>query len=131
MADAVAANGSFKMEDMTVQTALRQIFAVCKNHNKLARGSAEVLKCLLRGASPEGPDSLKLVIMAKDLLQDYQSIILQKCQEANVPVIYVDDQKQLAEISPIKRVKKMGVIGIKDFVYDSREKAFIANAYRN
>ncbi|KAI5168320.1 small subunit ribosomal protein S12e [Pancytospora epiphaga] len=131
MADTVTPTMGFKMEDMTVQTALQQVFAVCKNHNKLALGSAEVLKCLMRASSPEDTDALRLVVMAKDHLQDYQSVILQKCQEAGVPVIYVEDHKQLAEISPIKRVKRMGVIGIKDFVYDSREKAFIANAYKN
>ena len=131
MADSVVANGTFKTEDMTIETALSTIFAVCRNHNKLALGSAEVLKSLLRAPSPESPESLKLVVMAKDHQQDYQSIILQKCQEANVPVVYVDDRKQLAEITPLKRAKKVGVVGIRDFVCDSREKAFIANAYKN
>lgn len=131
MVDSVIPNEAFQTEDVTIHSALRQIFVTCKNHNKLALGATEVIKSLVRVASIEDQECLRLVVMAKDLLQDFQSIIVEKCKELNVSILYVDDRKQLAEISPLKRVKNIGVVGIKDFVYESREKAFIVNAYKN
>ncbi|KAI4290780.1 small subunit ribosomal protein S12e [Pancytospora philotis] len=131
MADTVVMSEGFQAEDMTVVSALNKIFMTCRNHHKLALGSAEVVKALLRSNSAESADALELVIMAKDLLQEYQTIIVEKCKEFNVPVIYVDDRKQLAEISPLKRAKNVGVVGIRDFVYESREKRFIFNALKN
>lgn len=131
MADTVVPNEAFQTEDVTIHSALRQIFITCKNHNKLALGATEVVKSLMRATSAEDLECLRLVVVAKDLLQEFQDIIVERCRALNVSILYVDDRKQLAEISPLKRVKNIGVIGIKDFVYESREKAFIVNAYKN
>lgn len=129
MVDVAVPNEAFQTEDLTVESALKQVFATCKNHNKLALGAIEVVKALYRGAG--SADSVKLVVMAKDLLQSYQDIIIDQCRQQGIVVMYVEDRKQLGAITPLKKVKNTGVIGIKDFVCESREKAFVVNACKN
>lgn len=131
MDDVATMTEPFQSEDMTVVSALSKVFITCKNHNMLALGSAEVIKTLYRVSSTDASSGLKLVVMAKDLLPEFQSIIVEKCKEQDIAIIYIDDRKQLAEITPIKRIKNMGVIGIKEFVCESREKGFIFSALKN
>lgn len=131
MADTMTPGEAFQSEDLTVLSALAQVFKTCKSHNKLALGSTEVTKTLVRTTSSEDKDGLKLVVVAKDLLEGFQRIIEDRCRAFGIPMLYVEDRKQLAEITPLKNVRNFGAIGIRDFVCESREKAFIVNAYKN
>ncbi len=115
--------------DLTVETALQNIFQTCRNHNKLAIGFKEVVKSLYRSKDDE--NKLKLVVVAKDTVPNVLAIIEYKCRELNIPMIFLETNQELGKIAPIKKVKNMSAIGIRDFICESREKAFIARAYNN
>lgn len=72
----------------------------------------------------------KLIVVSKDLIKEYQDIIMFKAKELDIPVLFVDSRKELASIMPFK-AKNIGAAGIKDFIQEGREKAFILNAYTN
>lgn len=131
MADTIMQNEAYQAEDLTITSALQQIFKNCKNHNMLALGTTEVIKSLYRTTSTEDEEIMNLVVVAKDNLSEFTHIIEDKCRQLNIPLLFVETREELASITPLKRIKKASAIGIKDFVCESREKAFIVNAYKN
>lgn len=107
-------------EDLTMQSALKRVFQICRNHDTLKIGASDVVRSFYQG------NGLKLVAMAGDLLEDYQKIILKKAEELNVPVVKVDSRSELGGLMPFS-ARSIGAVGVTDFVQESREKAFIFN----
>merc|ERR1712131_166873 len=105
-------------EELNMKICLEKCLKVAHNHVKISSGATEVLKALVR------EQEMKLVILAKDLLQKYQDVIVESCKKRNVPIVFVESREEMAEIIPIK-MKKSGACGIKDFVWESKEKNFI------
>ena len=56
--------------------------------------------------------------------------IISMAEDSNVPVIFLENKSELAEVFPIK-VKKASAIAIKNFIGESREKAFLMNVINN
>jgi len=108
-------------EDLTVQSSLKRVFQICRHHDTLKVGASEVVRSLYRGRC------LQLVVMSADLQEDYQTIIMKKAEELNVPVVKVDSRKELGGLMPFS-ARSMGAVGVTDFVQESREKAFIFNS---
>jgi len=122
----VVENAIFESEDLSLRTAFEKVFTICRNHNKILMGAKEIIKTLVRSTAQDAP--LKMVIIAKDADQQAQDIMLFKCREKNVPVIYVDTRKELGEMAPLKKVKNIGAVGIVDFIYETREQIFILSS---
>lgn len=108
-------------EDLTMQSALKKVFRICRNHDSLKIGASEVTRTLYQ-SSP-----IELIVMSDDLHEDYKTIIIKKAEELSVPVVTVESRKELGELMPFSS-KKIGAVGITDFIHESREKAFIFNA---
>ena len=87
-----------------------------------------IMACYLRRNVPT-QYFLKLVILAKDLIKEYQDLIVPKCEQFGIPIIFLEDRVELGSITPMK-IKKAGAIGIKNFICETREKAFIINAIK-
>lgn len=122
---------TYQLEDLTIKNALTSTFVVSRNHNKLSVGATEVAKCLER-VLPDDPSTRpELVVLAQDLEERFKTIILSQCERLSVPVIYIDDRRTLASMLPIKRIRDAGAVCIRDFICESREKAFIINTCRN
>lgn len=117
----------FQVEDLTVLTALEKVIETCRNHDTICVGATEVSRLLYKATPEEDAQKFELIVMAKDLLKEYQDIILFKAKELNIPVLYVETRKELAGVMPFKP-KNIGAVGIKKFVNEGREKAFILNA---
>ena len=111
-------------EELNMKACLEKCLEISYNHVKVASGSKEILKTLVR------EQELKLVILAKDLIQGYQDVILNQCKAQNVPVVYLESRKELAEIFPYAKLKKAGAVGIKDFVRETDEMKFVLNAIK-
>lgn len=105
-------------EDLTIQSALKKVFETSRNHDSLKIGASEVVRSLYQN-SP-----LQLVVISEDLLEDYKTIITKKAEEVNIPVVKVESRKELGEMMPFS-ARKMGAVGVVDFIHESREKAFI------
>lgn len=108
-------------EELNIQTALQSVLNTCRNHDTLKIGASEVVRALYMNAP------LQLIVLPEDLLDEYKTIITSKAQENNVPIVKVDSRVELAKLMPFK-TKRIGAVGIVDFVYESREKAFIFSA---
>jgi len=105
-------------EDLTIQSALKKVLQTSRNHDALKIGASEVVRCLYQG-SP-----LQMIVMPEDLLEEYKTIITQKAEELSVPIVKVESRKELGELMPF-HARKMGAVGVVDFIHESREKAFI------
>lgn len=130
MSDAMPASDLIHTEDLTITSALQKVMQVSRNHDQLAIGATRVAKILYRMVSQDEVSDLKLVILAKDLLPEYQTLITAKCKQFNIPIIYLSDRKELGSIIPIKGIKRTGAVGVRDFIYETREKAFVVNAIK-
>ncbi|KAM0679466.1 40S ribosomal protein S12 [Glugoides intestinalis] len=108
-------------EDLTMQSALKKVFRICRNHDSLKLGASEVSRKLYQGTP------LQLIVMSEDILQEYKTIIINKAEELSVPIVTVETRKELGELMPFPS-KKIAAVGITDFIHESREKAFIFNA---
>ncbi|ELA41703.1 uncharacterized protein VICG_01207 [Vittaforma corneae ATCC 50505] len=105
-------------EDLTVQSALKKVLQVCRNHDSLKIGASEVVRCLYQNAP------LQLIIIPEDLFEDYKTIIMKKAEELSIPVVKIESRQELGELMPFS-ARKIGAVGVVDFIHDSREKAFI------
>jgi ribosomal protein L7Ae-like RNA K-turn-binding protein len=121
---------SFQVEDLTILSALKKVMEICRNHDSVSIGATEVARQLYRITPETETQKPKLIVVSKDLIKEYQDIIMFKARELNIPVLFVDSRKELASIMPFK-AKNIGAVGIKDFIHEGREKAFILNAYSN
>lgn len=108
---------------MDINMCLKKVLNTAYNHVKACMGAKETLKALAR------EEDLKLVVLAKDLHQNYNDVILAKCQKANVPVIYLESREELASIFPVK-CKKAGAIAVRDFVHETPEKELIMSTLK-
>ena len=97
---------------------LKKVLKIAYNHVQACTGADEIIKSLIR------EETLELVVLARDLTQKYQDVIMGLCQKANVPVVFVEDRKEMAEIFPLK-VKKAGAAAVKNFMKETDEKRFI------
>ena len=100
-------NQSLQIEDLTILTALKKVFEISRNHDTINIGATEVARDLYR----EGSQKFEVIVMAKDLLKEYQDIILFKAKELNIPVLMVESRKELASVMPFK-AKNIGAVGI-------------------
>lgn len=121
---------SFQVEDLSILSALKKVVEVCRNHDSMSVGATEVARLLYRISPETETQKFELIVVSKDLIKEYQDIIMFKAKELSIPVLFVDSRKELAGIMPFK-AKNIGAVGIKDFVHEGREKAFILNAYSN
>lgn len=108
-------------EELNIQTALQSVINTCRNHDSIKIGASEVVRALYMNTP------IQLIVLPEDLLDEYKTIITAKAQELNIPVVKVESRIELAKLMPFK-VKKIGAVAIVDFVYESREKAFIFSA---
>lgn len=121
---------SFQVEDLTILSALKKVMEICRNHDSVSIGATEVGRMLYRITPETETQRPELIVVSKDLLEEYQKIIMFKAKELNIPVLFVDSRKELASIMPFK-AKNIGAVGIRDFIHEGREKAFILSAYNN
>lgn len=121
---------SFQVEDLTILSALRKVLEICRSHDSVSIGATEVARVLYRTTPETEVQKFKLIVVSKDLIKEYQDIIMFKAKELDIPVLFVDSRKELASIMPFK-AKNIGAAGIKDFIHEGREKAFILDAYAN
>ena len=110
--------------DLDIKTCIKTCLKTAYSHVKALTGSKEIVKNLIRN------EEISLVILSKDLIKQYQDLILMLCKNNNVPVIFLENKSELAEVFPIK-VKKASAIAIKNFIGESREKAFLMNVINN
>ncbi len=106
-------------QELSVKSCLQRCLEISRNHVQTLNGAKEVLKNLNRDVDME------LVVLTKDLLEGYYKLILKTCETKGIPTLIIESRKELGEIMPLKKVKKIGAVAIKDFVYESREKGFI------
>lgn len=124
------ATESFQVEDLTILSSLKSVLEDCRDHDSVSIGATEVARALYQITPETDAQKFKLIVVSKDLIKEYQDIIMFKAKELDIPVLFVDSRKELASIMPFK-AKNIGAAGIKDFIHESREKAFILNAYTN
>lgn len=105
-------------EDLTIQSALKKVFQTSRNHDALRIGASDVVRKMYQG------QKFQLIVMSSDLLEDYKTLIMNKAEEMQVPVVKVESRKELGELMPFP-ARKMGAVGVVDFIHESREKAFI------
>jgi ribosomal protein L7Ae-like RNA K-turn-binding protein len=108
-------------EELNIQTALQSVINTSRNHDAAKFGASDVVRALYTNTP------LQLIVLPEDLLDEYKTIITAKAQEMNIPIVKVESRAELAKLMPFK-AKKIGAVGITDFIYESREKAFIFSA---
>ncbi|KAI5150664.1 small subunit ribosomal protein S12e [Enteropsectra breve] len=121
---------SYEMGEMTRESALKELFTVSKNHRQLAVGAAEVVKTLAR-AGENAHDAMKVVVLANDLQNELKAVVLSLCESKKITTILLDDRKALGELVSGSSKKGCGAVGIKQFIGESKEKAFIINSAMN
>lgn len=127
MEDTVSAENTFQVKDLTLDNALQSVFQSCRNHDKLLMGATQVTKSLIRIASKE-TDKPALVVLAKDLESDFQTIIISQCQRLDIPVIFVEDRAALGSLSPVRRMKTNGACLVLAPVWENREWKFVLDS---
>jgi small subunit ribosomal protein S12e len=109
-------------EELTVQSALKQVLQRALAHNGLRRGLHECAKELERG-------NARLCILAQDCDNaEYTKLIQALCTEKSVPLIMSDKGVEIAEWvglaklnadGTVRKVKRTSVAVISDFGEDS------------
>ncbi|ORD94304.1 hypothetical protein ECANGB1_898 [Enterospora canceri] len=105
-------------ELVNLTSSLKKCFQIAYNHVQAAPGATEVYKTLIRN------EEMQLVVLSKDLPDKPREMIMAKCQSNNVPVVFIETRSELGKLCPTK-VKNAGAFGIKNFMLETEEKAFL------
>ncbi|ORD99119.1 RS12 [Hepatospora eriocheir] len=108
-------------EETTIKSCLKTVLEISRNHVETLNGSNEIIRKI------KDNTKIDLVVIAEDLKGDHKETILGLCAEKNIPVLKIENRKELASVAPFK-VKKLGAIAIKNFMVETKESIFIKNS---